>query len=62
MPGATGSALNEVPWGRVTVVAGGLVVAYGVMRGAYGALRIAANEVMYRVGGAGPWTRPDRHG
>jgi len=54
------STVTEVRWGRVTAVAGGAVVAYGLARGTARVVRIATNEVKYRIGGAGDWGRPGR--
>lgn len=51
---------TEVRWGRVTAVAGGVVVAYGLARGTARVVGIAVNEVKYRIGGAGSWERPGR--
>ena len=51
---------SEIAWGRVTAVVGGIVVAYGLLRGISRTVRIAVNEVMYRHGGAGAWGQPKR--
>ena len=36
------------------------MVAYGLARGTARVVRIATNEVKYRIGGAGDWGRPGR--
>jgi len=50
--------MSEIPWGRVAVLAGGIVVVRGLMQGASRALGVAAAEVEYRIGDVWPGVKP----
>jgi len=49
--------MSEIPWGRVAVLAGGIVVVRGLMQGASRAMGVVAAEVEYRIGDAWPGSR-----